>query len=433
MHAAAPGMEGALRFYLATRPHRMRPLLLLLLASITASAQTDLGLSAYYPFESNLGDATGEPTNLGSPEGAIDYDCGVLGEALLLGGPGDFVRIPGGATNNVNREFDDEDFSVSLYFKSLDSVGQQYLLAKRDTNCAVQPAFFIRYDVAPRTITVELTGAAGEVTALNYTLTNQSCWQHLVLVRDNTRIRLYINGLEVADALSPQRVNVDNTGDLLVGASACEDSTVTNFIGLIDELRIYGRPLLSEEVQELYLFPDRVLTPPTNLFLGQSITVDLNSNCGTSFSWTPPGPVVDPTDAEPTITPTTAGRRVFRVRIEDDVSSCVARDSLVLQVIDPEDLDCTTLFVPKAFTPNGIGPVANETFGISNPFAIGELLSFEVYDRYGGQVFRTADRFDRWDGSFKGQPVNPGVMLWRAVYRCGEEELIRMGSVTILR
>ena len=124
---------------------------------------------------------------------------------------------------------------------------------------------------------------------------------------------------------------------------------------------------------------------------------------------------------------------MFRVRIEDNVSSCVARDSLVLQVIDPEELNCTTLFVPKAFTPNGIGPVANETFGISNPFAIGELLSFEVYDRYGGQVFRTADRFARWDGSFKGQPVNPGVMLWRAVYRCRDEELIRTGSVTILR
>ena len=127
----------------------MRLLYFLLLISLTTSAQTDLGLSAYYPFESNLGDATGEPTNLGSPEGAIDYDCGVLGEAVLLGGPGDFVRIPGGATNNVNREFDDEDFTVSFYFKSLDSVGQHYLLAKRATNCAVQPAFFIRYDVAP--------------------------------------------------------------------------------------------------------------------------------------------------------------------------------------------------------------------------------------------------------------------------------------------
>ena len=411
----------------------MRLLLILLLFSLTVSAQTDLGQSAYYPFESNLGDATGEPTNLGSPEGAVDYDCGVLSEALLLSGPDDYVRIPGGATNNVNREFDDEDFSVSFYFKALDSDGQQYLLAKRDTNCAVQPAFFIRYDIAPRTITAQLTGANGEVLALNHTLTNLGCWQHLVLVRDNTRLRLFINGEEVATATSPQRVNVDNTGDLLVGASACEDSTASTFSGLIDELRIYGRPLLTEEVQQLYLFPDRVLTPLTNLFLGQSITVDLNSNCGTSFAWTPPGPVVSPDQAEPTITPTVAGRRVFRVRIGDDISSCVARDSLVLQVIDPEDLDCNSLFVPKAFTPNGIGPVANETFGISNPFAIGELITFEVYDRYGGQVFRTADRFARWDGTFDGQPVNPGVMLWRAVYRCGEEELVRSGSVTILR
>ncbi|WP_238748932.1 LamG-like jellyroll fold domain-containing protein [Neolewinella maritima] len=412
----------------------MRLLLLLsLLLSVSATAQTTLGLSAYYPFESNLGDVTGEPTNLGSPEGAVDYDCGVRTEALLLTGPGDFVRIPGGASNNVNREFDDEDFSVSLYFKALGTQGEQYLLAKQDTNCSTAPAFFIRYDVAPRTITAQLTGVDGETLALTHTLTNLSCWQHLVLVRDNTRLRLFINGLEVADATSPQRVNVDNDGDLLIGASACTDLSSATFSGLIDELRIYGRALLTAEVQELYLFPDRILTPPTNLFLGQSIMPSVNSNCGATFSWTPVDPVASPTDREPTITPTTAGRRVFRLRIADDVSSCVARDSLVLQVIDPEDLDCNNLFVPKAFTPNGIGPVANETFGISNPFAIGTLISFEVYDRYGGQVFRSDDRFARWDGTFDGQPVNPGVMLWRAVYRCGEEELIRTGSVTILR
>ncbi|MBB4079457.1 gliding motility-associated-like protein [Lewinella aquimaris] len=409
-----------------------RFLSLFLLLPLSVAAQTTLGLSAHYPFESNLGDASGESSNLGVPAGAVDFDCGVIGQALNLGGTEDFVRIPGGATNNVNREFDDEDFTLSLYFKSTGSGGNQYLIAKRDTNCADQQYFFLRYAPAMRTLEATLR-QGNEAASLTHVITNTSCWQHVVLVRENTRLRLYLNGDEVADVLTSNRINIDNAGDLLIGNAACPEAGSSPFAGLIDEIRIYGRALPPAEVRELYVFPDRILTPPTLLFLSESIDISLNSNCGTAFSWTPQAGVDAPTDAEPTITPVAAGRRVFRVRITDDVSSCVATDSIALQVIDPNSLDCNQLFLPKAFTPNGIGPVANETFGISNPFAVPDLITFEIYDRYGGQVFRTDDAFARWDGSFRGQPVNPGVMVWRVVYRCEDQELVRSGSVTILR
>ncbi|MCP9237088.1 LamG-like jellyroll fold domain-containing protein [Lewinella sp. JB7] len=411
----------------------MRRLLFLsLLFPVAVAAQSTLGLSAYYPFESNLGDAGGEASNLGVPVGAVDFDCGVVDQALLLGGNEDFVRIPGGASNNVNREFDDEDFTLSLYFKSTATDGNRYLISKRDTSCADEQYFHVRY--APASRTVEATLRQGNESAtLTHVITNASCWQHLALVRENNRLRLFLNGTEVADVLTSNRINIDNTGDLLIGASACSAPDGQPFAGLIDEVRIYGRALPPSEVQELYFAPDRILTPSTLLFLSESIDITLNSNCGTSFSWSPTAGVETPTEAEPTITPVVAGRQVYRVRIADEISSCVARDSIVLQVIDPDSLDCTQLFLPKAFTPNGIGPAANEDFGISNPFAVPELVSFEIYDRYGGQVFRTNDPFARWDGSFKGQPVNPGVMVWRVVYRCEDQEVVRSGSVTILR
>jgi len=142
---------------------------------------------------------------------------------------------------------------------------------------------------------------------------------------------------------------------------------------------------------------------------------------------------MSPTDAEPMITPVDAGRQSYLVRITDMESNCTAIDSLVLQVIDPDALDCGQVFLPKAFTPNGIGPVANEDFGISNPFAISELLSFEIYDRYGAQMFQSTDAFARWDGTFKGDPVQPGPVVWRVVFRCDGRELIESGSVMILR
>ena len=412
----------------------MRLIVLLLLPALL-SAQLEVGLSAYYPFELSLGDASGEPTNLGSPEGAVDYECGVIGSSILLTGPDDFVRIPGGASNNVNRVFNDDDFSVSLYFKPLSETGgEQFLMAKRDTACGSDaPDFFVQYNPGTRQLTAEIRGASGLRSELVYTLDNLSCWQHLVIVREDVQFRLYINGLLVSDTDAPQRLNIDNPGDLLIGAGACPAPGVTSFSGLIDELRVYNRSLLTSEVQQLYLFPDRILTPDQTRFLGQGVEVQVNSNCGTTFSWTPPDPVASPDEAEPTITPVTAGRRKFQVRIQDGLTSCIASDTLILQVIDPEGLDCGTVFLPKAFTPNGIGPVQNETFGIANPFAVGELVSFEIYDRYGEQVFRTDDQFGRWDGTFRGQAVNAGVMLWRVVYRCEEEEIVRSGSVTVLR
>ena len=268
---------------------------------------------------------------------------------------------------------------------------------------------------------------------LNHRITQQSCWQYVTLVREATNVRLYVNGNPVGESTTAVPLNVDNAGDLFIGASDCADQDGQGFTGLIDELKIYNRALARSEVSEGYVFPDRILTPPTQLFLGQSVTVDLNSNCGTGFSWSPVTGVVTPNQAEPTITPASAGRRVYRVSISDDQSSCIARDSLVLTVIDPDELDCAEVFIPKAFTPNGIGPEQNETFGIANPFAVPELLSFEIYDRHGALVFRTQDPFVGWDGDFRGQPVNPGVMLWRLVYTCEDQEVVRSGSVTILR
>lgn len=411
----------------------MRLLLAFLFLPLLLPAQTTPGLTALYSFESNLGDATGNASNLGAAVGAVDYDCGISGQALLLGGPGDFVRIPGGTSNNVNRVFREQDLTVSLYFKPVgDGGGRQYLVSKRDTNCAVDGYFGLTYSPDSRLLTATL-GQDGPDQSVTTTITDRACWQLVTIVRQAADLIVYVNGQRLATSAAAETIDLTNGGELFIGSSACLAAGESSFIGLIDDVRIYGRALTDEEVADLYVFPDRILNPPTRLFLGQSVDVNLNSNCGTTFSWSPANGVVSPTVAEPTITPPAPGRRVYTVTIGDDQSICLSRDSLVLDVIDPDNLECSELYVPKAFTPNGVGPVENETFGVSNPFAVPDLASFEVYDRNGALVFRTDDAFTRWDGSFRGRPVNPGAMLWRAVYTCREQEIVKSGSVIILR
>ncbi|TXF90108.1 hypothetical protein FUA23_07660 [Neolewinella aurantiaca] len=418
----------------------MRFTLLLLIVFLGANAGAifgqgdppELNLVAYYPLDGNFADATGDSSNGGIASGVPEFGCGVLGQSMALNGGNDFIRIPGGNTNNVNRLFSSEDFTLSFYFKPIGFNGTQYLVSKRDTNCNNQQYFSVRYLPSNRTVSVTLRQNNQEA-RIDYPIRNGNCWQHVVVLREGNRVRLYINGEEVGETSTSSRVDITNDGELLIGSTQCRINGEVPFDGLIDEVRIYVSALKLSDVRRLYLAPDQILNETTRLFLGESAEIELNSNCGITYEWTPTDGVVSSTDAEPTITPASAGRQVYTVRITDAESNCVATDSIAFQVIDPSTLDCAKVYLPKAFTPNGIGPQVNETFGISNPFAISELISFEIYDRYGSRMFQTTDVFEKWDGTFKGDRVQPGPAVWRVVHRCEGEELVISGSVMVLR
>ena len=197
----------------------------------------------------------------------------------------------------------------------------------------------------------------------------------------------------------------------------------------MDELRIYNRALLDEEIEELYTEPDKIINRDTIIFLGGFVPVNITETCATDFDWSPINGVADPTLSSTTITPSTAGDHQYTLSMND--GECVATDTLKISVIDPSLLDCKQLFLPKAFTPNGDG--LNETYGISNPYVIETLKSFEIFDRWGERVFFTVDPLSQWDGTFKGKPVNPGVMLYKVIYTCDGEEITTTGSITIIR
>lgn len=407
-------------------------LLLVFLGAGAVNGQTDVGLVAYYSFNGDFADATGDTFNAGVASGVPEFGCGVDGLALALNGGNDFIRIPGGNSTNINREFDTEDFTLSLYFKPIGLNGTQYLVSKRDTNCSVLRIFSIRYAPQTQTVSVSLQ-QNNQLARVDHRIRNGTCWQNIVVVRRENRVTLWLNGEEVGETSTSSRVDITNDGEFLIGSTECRNNGEVPFDGLIDEVRIYNRGLRDSEVRNLYVRPDRILTADQRLFLGESIDVELNAPCGITFDWFPTDGVEEANIAEPRITPSISGRRAYAVRITDAESNCTAVDSVVFQVIDPNTLDCSTIFLPKAFTPNGIGPTANEVFGISNPFAIPEMISFEIYDRYGAQMFQTTDVFGKWDGNFKGQAVQPGPFVWRVVYRCEGAELVESGSSMILR
>lgn len=394
------------------------------------AAQTTAGLVAHYRFDGSTNDATGNTANTGAITGNPYYTCGAENDAISFDGQDDEIVILGGP---VNDEFDNEDVSVSFYFKPRGGAGTQYLLSKRSPSCFGGNEFYIIYTPSSRTISAFFFETNDRRTIATHQITNTGCWQHLTIVRQGGRVRLHLNGELINVFSTLERINVNNDGDLIIGDSDCKNATEFPFNGLIDELRVYNRALNELEVRELYDAPDRIERDANivNLFLGDDFNVELSKTCGTVFSWSPTDGVSDLFAAEPVITPTEAGELSYEVTISDTVTSCIARDRIVFNVIDPDDLDCNTIFLPTAFTPNNDG--LNDTYGISNPYAIPELLTFEIYDRWGNRIFATQDPFQRWDGFYRGEPVNAGVVQYALQWVCDGEEQVQTGEIAILR
>ncbi len=156
---------------------------------------------------------------------------------------------------------------------------------------------------------------------------------------------------------------------------------------------------------------------------------DIPVTCATNFTWTPGATVSNVSIPNPILTPTETTR--YSVTVLDKYG-CSSADTLLVTVIDPADLDCRSIFLPKAFTPNDDN--LNDVYGISNPQALrGGLKAFEIFDRWGERVFATGNAFDTWDGTFKGQPINGNVFVYRITYTCDGQEYNDSGTLTLMK
>ena len=385
-------------------------------------------LSAYFSFDDceNLGrDDSGNGTAV-TIQGDPGCACGVKNGAIQLDGQDDYLLFIG----IISNVFQTTDFTVSFYIKPTNPLGSQDIISKRES-CSVDRAFAIRYISNSNTIAAQLSQDANINASVSGQLPFEPCWFHIVFIRRSNRSLLFIDGELVEEFATPlaNRVSIDNDAVFNIANGECVGITDNRFAGLIDELRVYDRALRVEEVSALNLQPDRIKNEDAIIFLGSSVDIELGETCADRFLWTPNMGIEDQRVAAPSITPISEGTFTYQVNLSDEF--CTATDTVQITVIDPESLPCEAQ-LPSAFTPNNDG--RNDTYGISNAVVIGDkLIDFEIFDRWGGSVFFTTDPTAKWDGRFNGQELNPGVLLYRVRYFCGEEEQINVGSLTLLR
>ncbi|MEM9886080.1 MAG: LamG-like jellyroll fold domain-containing protein [Bacteroidota bacterium] len=376
---------------------------------------------AEYKFDfDNL--TVGDANDAGDPT----FSCGAIGEALELDGVDDEVNFVG----PINNEFNTIDFSLSFYIRPSSFTGTQDILSKQE-NCTSDNAFSIQYNPNSRTILALLSESASKQVPLFGQLSDDVCWQHVAVVRSNNEFALYINGQLSAKGITSTRADISNTAPLSIADGPCIGATNVRYAGALDEFRVFSQALSDEEIGALYFKPDDITTRDTLLVLGDEVSIKTSSTCANSFAWTPVEGVTNPNEPNTTISPPVAGEFAYYLQFDDGSGTCLARDSIVIRVVSPEDLNCEEVFLPNAFTPNEDD--LNDTYGISNPFVIEDLTAFEIFDRWGNRVFFTDDSRARWDGTFQSELVNPGVLFYRIQYNCRGEELSKTGSVMLLR
>lgn len=109
-----------------------------------------------------------------------------------------------------------------------------------------------------------------------------------------------------------------------------------------------------------------------------------------------------------------------------DEYGCKDTADIFLNVKYPEDP-----IMPNAFTPNGDGK--NDVFGLTNA-KFQKLLRFEVYNRWGQEVFSTTDPMKGWDGTFNNGICAQGVYTYIITIELPNKTIkTYKGDVTLFR
>ncbi|RMF24933.1 MAG: hypothetical protein D6765_11010 [Bacteroidetes bacterium] len=181
--------------------------------------------------------------------------------------------------------------------------------------------------------------------------------------------------------------------------------------------------------------------PPLVLDLGADQTVNLGAtavlnakhsppNLPVTFSWSNTEDFQGCTDCpNPTVLPLRTTTYTLTIQ---DPNGCTATDSVTIFVVEVRPV-----YAPNVFSPNDDG--INDRFTLFGGPAALRIRTLKVFSRWGSLVFEANDiplndESLGWDGSFKGQELDPAVFAWMAEIEFIDGVVILFkGDVSLLR
>lgn len=166
----------------------------------------------------------------------------------------------------------------------------------------------------------------------------------------------------------------------------------------------------------------------------QLIPYQYNGAGFVSYTWNAqfPGTLSCPSGGTDCFTPWSITQDMITYElIGIDENGCEATDRITVRVIKDRQVHVPTGFSPNNDNINDVLVVHGKEGTI--------IRVFRIYDRWGSLVFESKnfkinDENAGWDGTFQGQPMNPGVFVWylEAEYIDGLTDIYK-GNTTLLK
>ena len=394
----------------------------ILFAWVTLSAS---GQRLHFSF--NFDDCSFEDHSTGFPGiitgGNPACVCGIGESAIQLNGLNDYLEFD----SQVNAMFS-SNFTLDFYFWLDEISGNMDIMSLRSGCGKLDSMMQLRYFSGTNEINFEIGSHVNNYYSYKAKLDKSNCWHRFSLVKFGLEYHVYLDNRLMGKFVARENINLTRAVKLSFGNNPCNAFDNTHrFKGKIDEIRLYQVALSDIELLNTFTYPDRIITGNTTIFQGESIQLETGHTCASGISWTPVSTLSDASSPNPVATP--ENTTTYKVSFHN--GTCISTDTVLIYTANKEDLDCSNLLLPKAFTPNNDG--LNDTYGISNTFIIERLDYFEIYDRSGEKVWETKVLEEQWTGSKNESPLNTGTYMYKIKYQCGEKDYVKFDSFLLLR
>jgi len=224
-------------------------------ATITANGKCGTGsgggLVAYYNFNEGSGtsiaDSSGNGNN-GSLSGSFAWESNCpSGKQPCLTFSGGYVEIPYNANFNMSNSV-----TIMAWVNSA-PLGSYRTVAAKDKSGILDPEYWfgVSYDKATFMINPGTADETDRFYVPGNSIVADSTWHHIAAVFNGTDVRIYVDG-QLNNTPSVHSVTVySSDGSFHIGTTLRFGSAY-NFIGSIDEIRLYDRALDATEIAALY-------------------------------------------------------------------------------------------------------------------------------------------------------------------------------------
>ncbi len=214
-----------------------------------ASIVVPQGLMAYYAFEDNFNDTSGNNNN-GSPIGNVTFVNGKVGKGAKFDGAG-YINV-----NDSNSLDIPNAITITAWLYKEKPLGEGIrtpILCKGETDDFFDTPyrFYLGLGANNPEICLIDENQSDSLEDVSNAIVGTQNWTHVAVTWDGNYTRFYKNGILSDDPIETEYLTtmLCNDQNLLIGMDSC-DGIFYN--GIIDELRIYNRALSDAEVKTVY-------------------------------------------------------------------------------------------------------------------------------------------------------------------------------------